>query len=268
VSIHPSAVIHPGAQLGPNVEVGPFAFIDDRVRIGNGTVIGPHAVILRQASLGEGCRVHAGAVVGDLPQDLGFKGGDTFVRIGNRCVIREGVTIHRGTKEGTATEVGDDCFLMALVHLAHNVKLGNRVIMANGSMLGGYVEIGDRAFISGGVVIHQFVKIGRLAMVGGMAGLSKDVPPFCTVESQSRNAVIGLNVIGMRRAGLGVEDRRLIKSAFHRLYRSGLNVSQAVAEMKLAFPTGPASEFVAFIEQSHRGICRFSGTEAEDSVED
>jgi UDP-N-acetylglucosamine acyltransferase len=250
------------------VVVGALAFIDDQVTIGDNTVVGPHAVILSHTSVGEGCRVHAGAVLGDLPQDLAFKGGNTFVRIGNRCVIREGVTIHRGTKEDTGTEVGDECFLMALTHVAHNVRLGRRVIIANGSMLGGYVEIGDGAFVSGAVLVHQFVKIGRLAMLGGAAGLSKDVPPFCTAQSMGRNVVVGLNVVGLRRAGIGVEDRRAIKGAFNMLYQSGLNVSQAVAQMKTAFPSGPAHEVAVFVEQSQRGICRFSGAgNAADAAE-
>jgi UDP-N-acetylglucosamine acyltransferase len=157
---------------------------------------------------------------------------------------------------------------MANVHLAHNVKLGNRVIMANGTLLGGYVEIGERAFVSGHVVIHQFVKIGRLAMVGGAAGLSKDVPPFCTVRSMGRNAVQGLNVIGLRRAGLTPEERKQVKEAFKLLYRSGLNVAQAVERMKAAFPSGVAAELAAFVESAHRGICRYAGVETGEGEED
>ena len=257
MSIHPTAVIDSGARLGADVSVGPFAVIERQVEVGAGCVIGPHVTILPHTTLGPGCQVHAGAVLGDLPQDLGFKGDETWVRIGARCVSREGVTIHRGTKPGTATEVGDECFLMATAHLAHNVKLGSRVIIANGTMLGGYVQVGERAFISGAVVIHQFVRIGRLAMLGGQVGLSKDVPPFCTALSGVVNTVVGLNVVGMRRAGLGTAERQSIKEAFALLYRSGLNVSQAVERIRAAVPAGPALELAEFVAHSQRGICRF-----------
>lgn len=265
-AIHPTAVIHPSAKIGVGVKVGPFAFIDEHAEIGDGCIMDAHVSVVGHTVLGEGCHLHAGAAVGGEPQDLGYKGEVSYVRVGKRCTIREYVTIHRGTKPGTVTEVGDDCFLMALVHLAHNVKLGNRVIIANGTMLGGYVEVGDRAFISGSVTIHQFVKIGRLAMVGGAAGLSKDVPPFCLVQSMGRNIVAGLNVVGMRRAGITPEERKGIKDAFRTLYQGGMNVHQAVEQMKGRFTGGPAAEFVSFIQQAHRGICRFAaGAETDES---
>lgn len=263
MSIHPTAIIHPGATLGANVTVGPFCVIESNAVIGDGCELGPHVAVLGHTSLGEGCKVHTGAVLGDVPQDLGFKNEVTHVRIGKRCTIREYVTIHRGTQPGTVTEVGDDCFFMAMVHLAHNVKVGNRVIIANNTLLGGHVHIGDRAFVSGSVLIHQFVKIGRLAMVGGGSGLSKDVPPFCMTRSMEVNTVLGLNIVGMRRAGLSPEERRQVKAAFKMLYTSGLNVGQAVEPLKAAYPDGPASEFAAFIEASKRGICRFAGNAAE-----
>lgn len=264
--IHSTAVVHPRAKLGDNVKVGPFAVIEEHAEIGDGCIIGAHVSVIGHTRVGEGCHIHAGAVIGDEPQDLGYKGEVSYVNIGKRCTFREYVTIHRGTKAGTVTEVGDECFLMAMVHLAHNVKLGNRVIIANGTMLGGYVEVGDRAFISGAVTVHQFVKIGRLAMVGGAAGLSKDVPPFCLVQSMGRNIVAGLNVVGMRRAGLTPDDRKAIKEAFRTLYQSGMNVSQAVIQMKAVFPDGPAAEFAAFIAQAHRGICRFAA--GDESAEE
>jgi UDP-N-acetylglucosamine acyltransferase len=263
--IHSTAVIHPKAKVGANVSVGPFAVIEEHAEVGDGCIIGSHVSIVGHTTVGEGCHIHTGAVIGGEPQDLGYKGEVSTVKIGKRCTFREYVTIHRGTKPGTVTEVGDECFLMAMVHLAHNVKLGSRVIIANGTMLGGHVEVADRAFISGAVTVHQFVKIGRVAMVGGAAGLSKDVPPFCLVQSMGRNIVAGLNVVGMRRAGLTPADRKDIKEAFKVLYQSGRNVSQAVALLKTNFPTGPAAEFAAFVEQAHRGICRFAvGDETAD----
>lgn len=254
--IHKTAVVDPGAEIGENVAVGPFSIIEGDVKIGAGCTIGPHVSIMRYTTMGENCKVHAGAVIGDVPQDLGFSGGETFVRIGSNCVIREGVTIHRGTKPGTATEIGDNCFLMAFSHCAHNVKLGNNVIAANNVMFAGYVEVGEKAFISGGVGIHQFVHVGRLAMVGGNSGLSKDLPPFCTVRSVTFNSVAGMNIVGMRRAGITAEQRVQIKQAFKMMYYSGLSVQQAVERMKVAFTSGPAQEFCRFIEQSKRGVCR------------
>jgi len=263
--IHSTAVIHPKAKLGVNVTIGPFALIDEHAEVGDGCVIDAHAAIVGHTTIGEGCHIHSGAVIGGEPQDLAYKGDVSYVKIGKRCTFRECVTINRGTKPGTVTEVGNECFLMATVHLGHNTKLGNRVIIANGTMLGGYVEVGDGAFISGAVTVHQFVKIGRVAMVGGSAGLSKDVPPFCLVQSMGRNIVAGLNVVGLRRAGFSPADRKVIKEAFKTLYQSGKNVSQAVAQMKGMYTEGPAAEFAAFIEQAHRGICRFAaGDEAEN----
>ena len=250
MSIHTSAVIDPGARIGKNVTVGPFAVIEADVEIGDGCVIGPHVAIMRYTSLGEGCHVHAGAVVGDWPQDMGFKNETSYVRIGKGVTLREFVTVHRGTKAGTVTEVGDGCFLMANTHLAHNVRLGAGVITANGALLGGYVDVGERAFLSGHVVVHQFVRIGRLAMVGGAAGLGKDVPPFCMVGGMERNRVAGMNVIGMRRAGLTPDQRKAVKAAFGSLFLSGLNVSQAVEQIKAdAAPGSPAAEFAAFIAE-------------------
>lgn len=265
MSIHTTAVISPKAVIGKNASIGPFAFIDESVEIGDNAVIGPHVTILRHTTIGEGVRVHAGAVLGDLPQDIGFSGEQSCVKIGQRCTFREFVTIHRGTRPGTATEVGDDCMLMANVHIAHNSKVGNRVIIANGTMLGGYAEIGDRAFVSANVLIHQFVKIGRVVMVGGGAGLSKDVPPFCLVQSMGLNIVQGLNIVGSRRAGISPEERGQIKAAFKILYLSGLNVTQAVEKLKVVFPSGPAAEFAAFAEQAQRGLCRYGGSRSSST---
>lgn len=259
--IHETAVIDPGAELGRDVTIGPFSYIEADVRIGDGCVVGSHVSIMRYTLLGSNCRVHAGAVLGDLPQDTAFKQCESWVRIGADCLIREGVTIHRGTKQGTVTEIGDGCFLMAFSHFAHNVRLGKSVIVANGALLGGYVEVGDRAFISGNCLMHQFVKVGRLAMLGTGCAATKDVPPFCMLRNVALNTVAGLNVVGMRRAGLSSQERDEIKRAFKILYQSGLNVSQAAGKIKETFDSGPALEFCAFIEDSKRGICGYGGEE-------
>ena len=253
--IHPTAIVDEGAELGVDVDIGPYTVVEQDVQIGDRCVIGPRVSLLRYTTLGAGCRVHAGALIGDTPQDTAFENVRSFVRVGQDCQIRECATIHRGTKEDSTTEIGDGCFIMGLTHLAHNVRLGRQVVMVNGGLVGGYAEIGDRAFLSGNVTVHQFVKIGTLAMLGGNCGVTKDVPPFCTVRPVSMNVVAGLNVVGMRRAGLTAADRMQVKRAFGILYRSGLNVRQAEERLRQDCPDGPASEFWRFIEESRRGIC-------------
>jgi UDP-N-acetylglucosamine acyltransferase len=247
--IHPTAIIEPGA------------------KIGEGCRIGPHAVIYKHVTMGPGCTVHAGAVLGDIPQDLAFKPVDSFVKIGAQCVIREHVTIHRGTKEGTATVVGDRCFLMVNSHLGHNVVLGNDVILANGVLLAGYVEVGDRVFLSGNVVIHQFTRIGKSAMISGGAAVGKDVPPYCILPALTVNQVAGLNVVGMRRAGMTPPQRAEVKKAFTLLYRSGLNVKQALEKIRAEFKEGPAIEMADFVAASKRGICAFGGGAGDEDEE-
>jgi UDP-N-acetylglucosamine acyltransferase len=257
LKIHPTAVVELGAELGSNVEIGPFSYIDRDVQIGDNTVIGPHVTVLRYTTLGAGCRVHAGAVLGDLPQDLAFKHQPSYVNIGENCVIREGVTIHRGTQPDSCTNVGEGCLLMANSHLAHNVKLGNQVIIANGALLAGYVEVGDRAFISGNCLVHQFTRIGRLAMMAGGSAVQKDVPPFCMTRSVSTNTIMGLNVVGLRRAGFTASDRRILQQGLNVLYRSGLNTSQAVEQLERDFNSELIQEWCQFIQDSKRGICKF-----------
>jgi UDP-N-acetylglucosamine acyltransferase len=206
--------------------------------------------------MGRDCVVHAGAVLGETPQDLAFKPVPSTVEIGDRCVIREGVTIHRGTAEGSVTRTGNDCYLMANSHLAHNVTLGNQVILANGVLLAGYVEVGDRAFLSGNAVVHQFVRIGRLAMLGGLSGISQDVPPFCTTESGVVNRLAGLNTVGLKRAGIPPETRTALKQAFRILFRSGLTRTTAVADLRSGPDLPPeVEEVLRFVEGSKRGVC-------------
>lgn len=268
-TIHPTAIVHPGAEIGDNVAIGPYAVIEDKVRVGAGTVIGPHVILRSFTTVGEFCAIHANAVLGDWPQDTAFNPKEeSYLRIGAHCMIREGVTMHRGTKPGTATEVGDRCFLMVNSHLGHNVKLGASVIIANGALLAGYAEVGDGAFISGNCLIHQFTRVGRLAIMAGGTAINKDVPPFCKIRPMSFNSVVGLNIIGLKRAGVGDGDRLAIKRAFSILYLSGLNVSQAVERLKREYPSGPAGEFAGFIETSQRGLCRYYRTAGQHAEED
>jgi UDP-N-acetylglucosamine acyltransferase len=254
--IHKTAIIDPGAELGNDVEVGPFTVIEADVTIGDGSVIGPNVSIRPYTSIGSHCNIHAGAVLGGIPQDIDFKGDISFVSIGANCQIREGVTINRGTQADSVTEIGDDCFLMAFSHLGHNVKLGSKVIVANGALLAGYVEVGDQVFISGNCVLHQFVKVGRLAMLGGGCGISKDVPPFCLVKPLEGNKIAGLNSVGLRRSTLSTKDRQEIKEAFKLLFLSDLNVSNALEKIKSFYPSGPAAEISTFVDESKQGICK------------
>ncbi|MBD2580542.1 acyl-ACP--UDP-N-acetylglucosamine O-acyltransferase [Oscillatoria sp. FACHB-1406] len=266
-NIHPTAVVEPGAKLGKEITVGPFAYIQDDVEIGDRCVIGPHVSLLRYTRLGENCRVHSGATLGDLPQDVAFKDEESYVRIGDNCTIREGVTIHRGTKAGTLTEVGRDCLLMAYSHLAHNVKVGNKVIISNGALLAGYAEVGDRVFISGNCLVHQFTRIGRLAMLSGGTAIQKDVPPFCITRSMCSNTVMGLNVVGLRRAGYTSEERLYLKRALRALYRSDITVSQAVNRIEAEFSSALVGELCEFVKDSKRGICKFvKGSKGEPAL--
>lgn len=265
-NIHPTALVSSKAKLGHNVVVGPGAVIEDRVVIGDGTRIGPYAIILDYTTIGRECRIHSHAVLGDWPQDIGFQNQPSYLSIGDKCLIREGVTVHRGTKPETTTVIGEACFLMANSHVAHNCCLGRGVIVANGALLAGYVEVGERAFISGNVVIHQFCRVGRLAMLAGGAAFNKDIPPFCTTLYDASNTVAGLNVVGMRRAGFDPALRLEIRRAFKTLYRSNLNVSQAIDTLRHDFTSEQVREMAEFIELSKRGICHYhaNGDQKDD----
>lgn len=252
---HPTAVIESGARLGADVEVGPFAYIAAGAEIADGCRIGPHAVVWGSVRMGARCRVHAGAVLGDWPQDVGFDGAPSEVHIGTECWIREGVTIHRSTVAGGATVVGDHCLLMSNSHVAHDVCVGARVMACSGALLGGHAVVGDRAFLSGHAAVHQFVHIGRLAMLGAACFVSKDVPPYFTMRGAAMNRPAGVNVVGMRRAGLDSAGRRQATEAFRLLCRSGMNTSQAIEQLRVTYPEGPAADIVAFAAESTRGLC-------------
>lgn len=254
MKIHPSAVIHPEAVLAPDVEVGPGVVIGPRVAIGAGTVIAAHAVIESDVVLGEGNAVGYGCILGAPPQDFAHKPEiRSRVRIGNGNRFREYVTIHRGTKEGTETVVGDGCFLMTGTHLGHNTVLGNGVIITNNCLLAGYVTVGDNAVLGGGSVFHQFIRIGRRAMVAGLSAFNKDIPPFVTANF--RNLLVGINIVGLRRGGFDAAARAEIKDAFKLLYRSGLSVRDGLAEASRREWGPAATEFFEFIRASKRGTC-------------
>jgi UDP-N-acetylglucosamine acyltransferase len=257
--IHPTAVVAPGASLGAGVEIGPYAVVESGAEIGDGCVIGAHALVGRYVRMGAGNSVGAGAVIGGDPQDLGFNSAtESYVRIGNRNRIREHCTVHRAAKACGETVLGDDCFLMVGSHVGHDTRLGNRVIMANSVLLGGHVEVGDGVFLGGGTSVHQFVKVGRMAVTQGNSSLSKSVPPY--LMTSGLNTVVGLNVIGLKRGGFSGAQRAEVKEAFDGLFRSGRNVSQAVAWAR-GRSWGEASlYFWDFVEGAgKRGICGWRG---------
>ena len=255
--IHLTAIIGSDAKIGGNVEIGPHTLIGGGVTIGNDTVIGANAVIEGEVIIGRGNRIGHGTIIGGAPQDVSFmEKTRSRVEIGDRNLIREYCTIHRGTTEGSATKIGDDNFLMVGAHVGHNCVLGNKVIIANNVLLGGYVSIDDQAFLGGGTTFHQNVRVGRLVIVQGSSAFGKDLPPF-TLAAE-RNTIFGLNVIGLRRAGFSAAQRDEIKRAFKLLYLSGLNTRQALEHSRGMKWTEPGREFFDFVEKTEkRGICPY-----------
>ncbi len=252
--IHPTALVDSSIDLGVEVHVGPFAIIEAGCVIGDYCEIRAHAVILKGTLMGPRNQIGYGAVIGAEPQDYGYKGGRSWVEIGSGNKIREYVTIHRATTEGTATSIGNDNFLMGGVHVGHDAEIGNRTIMANNTLLGGYVEVEDGAFLGGATVVHQHARIGKLAITRGGTRLAKDVPPF--FMATDFNQVSAINRVGLRRAGLSHETRRAIQAAYELLYRSGLNVTQALEELRHKFHIPEIAHLTTFIRASKRGICR------------
>jgi len=255
------AIVSKSAKIAKDVEIGPFAIIEDDVQIASGVKIWPRAHVCTGAYIGEGVQIHMGAVVGHIPQDLGFKNEKSRLLIGKRTIIREYATLHRGTGEGTATVIGDDCYLMALCHVGHNCQIGNNVILANNVLLAGHVSIGDGAFISGNVVVHQFCRIGEIVIVGGFTGINKDVPPFMLVRGPS--VVRGVNLIGLRRAKFSRELIGCIKEAFKFLYESDMNTAQAIDKIRTLKPSKELDSLIGFIQSSKRGICKYKYSDAE-----
>ena len=255
--IHPAAHVDSEAELADDVIVGPGAVIERGVRIGRGCQIGPHAVVHRGTTLNEEVYVSVGAVIGGVPQDLKFKGGASGVEIGPRTAIREYVTVHRCSTPGAVTRVGAECMLMATSHVAHDCTLGDRVVLANGANLGGHVTIGDAVFVSGHAQIHQFIRVGTLVMIGGGSKVIKDLPPYCVADGHPAR-LFGVNVTGLRRAGLGVEEIGQIKEAYRVLFASGVKLQDALATLDMLGSDGNSrgAELAVFVRKSERGIAR------------
>ncbi len=261
MGIHKMAIVHPNAKLDEGVEVEPFCVIRADVRIGKNTKICSHAYIEGNTYIGEDCFIGMGAVVGTAPQDLKYKGENTEVRIGDRTRIKEFVTINRGTVSSGKTVIGNDCLLMAYVHIAHDCRVGNNVILANAATLAGHVEVQDKAIIGGLTPISQFIKIGNLAYVGGSSGVDKDVPPFCKVAGAHPVLLYGINVVGLRRNGYSSDAIRELKKAYRILWRSQLPLQGAIKGLEKEGKFGPeVTKLIDFIKSSKMGICKIRRT--------
>jgi UDP-N-acetylglucosamine acyltransferase len=254
--IHQTAIVSPRAVLGKNVEIGPYAIVGDNVEIGDNTIIGPHCVIEGWTRIGANNRIYAGAVVGNEPQDLKYKGEKSYLFIGDGNIIREYATISVGTQDGGGeTRLGNHNLIMSYVHVAHDCQIGNNVIISHGTGIGGHVIIEDSAVIGGLSGVHQFTKIGKMAMLGAHSMVTMDVPPFFMVDGNPAK-VYGINIVGLRRNGIIPEVRAQIKHAFKILYRSNLNVTQAIEQMEQELTGVPEIDhLLRFLRGSQRGIC-------------
>jgi UDP-N-acetylglucosamine acyltransferase len=256
VMIHPAAVVEDGAQLGVDVRIGPGAVIGPYVKIGDGSRIDANALVTGWTTMGARCQVHHGGVVGSTPQDLKYRGEQSYLVVGDETIIREYCTLNLATDEGATTRVGSNCLLMAYSHVGHNTQVGNRVVMANAVQLAGYVFVEDWAIIGGGSVVHQFTRIGRHCIIGGGSRVVQDVAPF-TMAAGSPPRCTGINKVGLERRGFSTETREALDRAYRLLFRGGTTVAHAVAEMRERFPHVPeVEEFARFAETTVRGLSR------------
>ncbi|MBI4055038.1 MAG: acyl-ACP--UDP-N-acetylglucosamine O-acyltransferase [Elusimicrobia bacterium] len=264
-AIHPTAVVHPCAEIADGVEIAPYAVIGEEVRIGKNTTIGPHAIV-EFTTLGENCRVFSHAIVGTAPQDLKYKGEPTRLVLGNNVTVRECVTLNRGSAATGETRIADNCLFMAYSHVAHDCRIGRGVILANATALAGHVEVGDYAVLSTMIGVHQFVRIGKLAMLGGGAMVSLDIPPYCIAQGD-RAHLFGLNLVGLRRAGLPKRAIEQIKQVYRMVFESTSRLEEIVKKLQdpagnlLPAPDGSpwlpeAAEMIRFLSQSSRGLTR------------
>jgi UDP-N-acetylglucosamine acyltransferase len=256
MKIHPAALVSKEAKLAEDVEVGPHTTIGKNVSIGQGTKVGNNCLIDGHTTIGRNCRIFTGAVVGSIPQDLKYKGEISYLEIGDGNIIREYCTFNPGTTKGSKTIVGNNNLFMAYSHIAHDCVVGNNCAIANSGTLAGHVKIEDHVIVGGLVAIHQFVRVGRLSIIGGCSKVVQDIPPFSTCDGHPTR-VYGLNLVGLRRAGLSPETIRYLKSAFRAIFNSGLSFNHAVEQIE---SQGELCSEVAylldFIKNSQRGICR------------
>ena len=255
--IHPTAIIDPGAEIHGDVEIGPYVIIQSDTVIGSGTSIGPYTIIEPYTTIEENCRIFQYASIGGAPQDLKFHGEKSYLKIGRGTIIREFVTINRGTENGgRITEVGEENYLMAYAHVAHDCKTGKRVVLANNSTLAGHITIGDNVSVGGLVAIHQFVKIGDFAYIGGKSAVVKDIPPY-VIAAGDRASLHGLNNVGLQRNNFSQNTLQQLKKAYRIFFRIGLTVKQASERVKAEVEQLPeVKQFMDFIVESSRGVTR------------
>jgi len=251
--IHPTAVVDPRAEIDATAELGPYVVVDGPVTVGAGTRVLAHAVLTGHTRIGRDNVVHYGAVLGDEPQDTGYRGAETYLEIGDRNVFREQVYVHRGAQPGSATVIGNDTYLMGQAHVAHNCRLADGVILASGAVLGGHVQVDERAFVSGNCVVHQHVRVGRFVMMQGLSRTSRDVPPFCIMDY--KHVVRGINRVGLQRAGFDGERIRALRRAFAQLFGRPRNLRLALAEVEQGPLTDDVRHLIEFIRASKRGVC-------------
>tara|TARA_B100001750_G_C15487318_1_gene589079 strand:+ start:904 stop:1674 length:771 start_codon:yes stop_codon:yes gene_type:complete len=252
--IHPSAIVDKKSDIGKNVEIGPFSIIEENVKIGDNTKIGPNALIRSYTSIGTGCSIFNGAVIGEIPMDLKFDGEKSKLVIGDRTIIREFSTIHRGTKDRGITKIGSDCLIMSYGHVAHDVVIGDNVIVSISVNIAGHVEVDDHAIIGGCTPVHQFCKIGKHAFIGGGRLILQDIPPYILATGEPLK-YSGINSVGLRRRKFNLESRKTIKRVYSLIYQSELNLSQAVKKIKSDFElTDEVKTILDFINRSDRGL--------------
>jgi UDP-N-acetylglucosamine acyltransferase len=260
IFVHPTAIVSPRANLDEGVKVDPYSIIGKNVTVGRGTKIGPHVQLDGWTHIGKECTICKGVVIGTLPQDINFENGKSFVKIGDRNLIREYTTIHRGTKEGSTTRIGNNNFFMAYSHIAHNCVVEDGVVIANVGTLAGYVTVEKKAIIGGLSAVHQYVRIGTYSIVGGCSKVVKDVPPYTKADGHP-TTLWGLNSVGLRRANFSLQTRKALKKAYQILFRSGLNTSQAMEKISNELESSPpVRHLCAFIKNSQRGICKERAT--------
>ena len=251
------ASIHHKAKIGDNVKIDPFAFIDEDVEIGDGTWIGPNASIFNGARIGKNCKIFPGAVISGIPQDLKFDGEKTIAILGDGTTVRESATINRGTKASDRTIVGKNCLIMAYAHIAHDCIVGDNVVLANSVALAGHVEVGNYVVLGGITAVHQFNKIGEHSMVSAHIFIKKDIPPYVTVGEG--NTYKGLNSIGLKRRGFGINKIREIQDVYRILFQESRTINNALSVIKKeTLDTSEQRKIIDFVEKSEKGIIRGS----------
>ena len=269
VQIHPAASVHPAAQLDAGVSIGPYCVVGEKVKIGCNSRLDSHVSITGLTEIGADCVFSPFSSIGTEPQDVGFKGEDNIVRIGDENIFREFVTIHKGTaKGGGQTVIGNKNYFMAYTHIAHDCRIGNETVLTNGATLGGHVEVEDYAILSAFCGVHQFCRIGRFAYIGGFSVITQDVPPFCRVAGMRPVLIYGSNAIGLRRRGIPNDRIRAVRDMIKILFYSNLNTSQAIDKIeKTCAPVPEKEELLRFVRSSKRGIIKKAAEKWESDSE-